>query len=307
MDQEGNRSSILKKINEKTRKAKRSRYSVLIYILTIFIAPIWIIFFNPCIMNIVLPILAILIPYKLYDENDLKKLLVVGIVAIILLGATMGFYHTTILYDQPSREIRSERRNLTNGTIDPIYGTEETVFNFTVELNRTVMEEKSFELYTNLSYVGAEGVREEHYEGYEMIQIKNTTEFYIEIKGLEERLFNHRFTLFIEENDDYIKERTSLGFGPVTLDRTSAFGMITLQQSLSTTIVFLLLMGVLWLKKRMDKSLVESTEGLEEKEEELEDYCPDCGHLLEGKKECDRCGWIKQIEEEIKEEENELE
>ncbi len=313
---ESGKRSIFSTINEKTRKVRRSRYSIPIYILTVFLVSIWLIFINPCLMNILLPILAILITYKLYDENNLKKLLVVGIGAIILLSFTMGSYHAGIIYDQPSRQLSSGPGALQNGTIEPIYGDSNTEFNFTVEVNVTRVNAsgEDISLYANISYTGPEGIRREDYEGYKMSPVNDSDvendfkEYYVVVSGLPERLFNHYFSLRKDvpvEEGDFAWERTSLGFGPITLDRTTALGMISLQQSFSTSVIFLLGMGLLWLKKRMDKSVVESTEGLEEKEEELEDSCPDCGHLLEGKKECDRCGWIKEPEDEMYDDEGE--
>ncbi len=310
------KKSILNVINEKARKIRKSRFSIPIYILTVFLASIWMIFINPCLMNILLPILAILIPYKLYDENNLKKLLVVGVAVIILLAFTMGFYHVGILYDQPARRLRSGTGALENGTIEPIYGDSGTEFNFTVEVNFTIAgtSEEKATLYANISFAEAEGIRREDYEGYEMKPVdendgnNETKEYYVIVSGLPERLFNHYFSLRKDvpiEEGDFSWVRTSLGFGPITLPQTTALGIITLQQSFSTSIIFLLGMGLLWLKKRMDRSVVESTEGLEEKEEGLEDYCPDCGHLLEGKKECDRCGWIKEPEDEMYDDEGE--
>jgi len=314
--EQSEKKSLLGKINHWTRKVRRSRYSIPIYVLTVFLASIWLIFINPCLMNILLPIFAILIPYKLYDENSLKKLLVVGIAAIILLAFTMGAYHVGILYDQPARELRSGPGALQNGTIEPIYGDSNTEFKFTIEVNltRASTSMENIKLYANISYAEVEGVRREDYEGYEMEPANDSDdesdikEFEVVVSGLPERLFNHYFSLRKDvpvEEDDFSWERTSLGFGPVTLERRTAFGMITLQQSFSTSVFFLLGMGLLWLKKRMDRSVVESTEGLEEKEEELEDSCPDCGHLLEGKKECDRCGWIKEPEDEMYDDEGE--
>jgi len=308
--EQSEKNSLLGKINRWTRKVKRSRYSIPIYILTVFLASIWLIFINPCLMNILLPILAILIPYKLYDENSLKKLLVAGIVAIILLSFTMGFYHIGIIYDQPARQLRSGPGALQNGTIEPIYGDSNTEFNFTIEVNFTTARasKENITIYANISYAEAEGIRREDYEGYEMSPVNNSEgdnevkEYYVVVSGLPERLFNHYFSLRKDvpvEEGDFSWERTSLGFGPITLERRTAMGMITLQQSFSTSVIFLLGIGLLWLKKHMDRSVAESTEGLEKKEEALEDHCPDCGHLLEGKKECDRCGWIKEPEDEM--------
>ncbi|MBS3790318.1 MAG: hypothetical protein KGY66_05315 [Candidatus Thermoplasmatota archaeon] len=265
-------------------------------------------------MQILLPILAILVPYKLYDENNLRKLLVVGIAAIILISFTMGSYHTVLLFDQSSTQLQSEQGNLRNGTIEPTYGDTSKTFNMTIELNKTFVQESNYTIYANISLTGTIGFGGEDYKGYNMTRVNDTegkngwVEYYAEVEVDDERLFNHYFSLKKDvpvEEGDFSWERTSLGFGPITLERKTALVMVTLQQSLSTSIIFLLGMGLLWLKKRMDRSVVESTEGLEEKEEELEDYCPECGHLLEGKKECDRCGWIKEPEDEMYDDEGE--
>ena len=320
-DEEG--ISLLETINKKTKVIKESKYSIPAYILTVFIASIWMIFMNPCLMNLLLPLIAILIPYKLYDENSFKKLVVVGIASIILIGLSMSLYHTGVIYDQPSRRIRSEDGRLLNGTVEPVYGDSGTTFNLTVDLSEDYLEEReirNYSLYANISYTGVEGLRREEYGGYQMEPVEDhngtggNVEYYVEVEDLSERLFNHYFSLKrnityeegeTEGEEDYAWTRTSLGFGPVTLPRTTALGMITLQQSLSTSVFYFLAFGLLWLKKRMDKSVSESTEGLEEKEKELEDSCPECGHLLEGKKECDRCGWVEEPEDEIYDEDGE--
>lgn len=314
MDEE-EKHPLLRKINELTRKANESRFSILVYIATVFVASIWVIFMNPCMMNLLLPILAILIPYKLYDEMDLKKLLVTGIAVIILISLTMAFYHTGVIYDQPSRQIRSEGRRMINGTVEPIYGDSGTSFNLTVELSWEFIERyenRNYTVYANLSFTETEGVRRRDYEGYEMSRVdetveeNQTVEYYVIVTDLPERMFNHYFSLKREvplEEDDYAWERTSLGFGPITLPRNNALRIITFQQSISTFLFFFLFMGLWWLKRRMDISVTQSTEGLEEKEKALDDSCPECGHLLEGKKECDRCGWVEEPEDEMFEEE----
>lgn len=319
--------SLLKKINEKTRRVRDSRYSIPIYLLTIFAASIWLIFFNPCLMYILLPIMAILIPYKLYDENSFKKLLVVGVVAVILLGFTMSGYYTFILFNQPAREVHSremmDERVIQNGTIDQIYGDSQTEFNLTVKVRMDVIREHipdidhndiDNNITANITYYGVVGVVGREYQTYNMTRVNQSTvengavRYYAIVRDLDESIFQYHFSLKtnMTEEDPWEKwEETEPNFGPVTLDEPFVLGVITLQESFNISLFFFLGMGILWLKKRMDKSVIESTEGLEEKEEELEDHCPDCGHLLEGKKECDRCGWIKDEKDEMFDDEGE--
>lgn len=319
--------SLLKRINEITMMVKESRYSIPIYILTVFATSVWLIFFNPCYMYIFLPIMAILIPYKLFDENSFKKLLVVGIVAVLLLGFSMASYHTFIYFNQPPREVHSEEkmqeRILENGTINRIYGDSETKFNFTVEVRLDVIEEyledidiKDIDnnIYTNVTYYPFVAMAGREYETYNMTRVNESSgengvvKYNATVTDFEESMFLHHFSIKtnMTEKDVWEEwEETERGYGPVTVDEPFVLGVITLQQSFSISIFFFLGIGILWLKKRMDRSVAESTEGLEEKEEELEDHCPDCGHLLEGKKECDRCGWIKEPEDEMYDDEGE--
>ncbi len=301
--------SFLQTINEKTKKAKNSRFSVPIYVLTSFLASVWLIFVNPCLMNILLPVIAILVTYKFYDEESFKKLIVAGLIVCILISLTTAVYQTGILYGRPSRDLSSQN-NLYNGTVNPIYGDTNTEFNLTVEVDENFIEnhdQENFTLYANFSSPTIEGIRQSEFKGYNMSKINGTNEYYAVVSDLPKRLFNHFFTLRINiteemgnmtEDSAYSWETTSLGFGPVTIKRSTALWQITLQRGIATTIVLLLGIGLLWVKKRMDTSVEESTEGLEKKEEELEDYCPECGHLLKGKDECDRCGWVRDIADE---------
>lgn len=377
--------SKLDRLKQKTKKVKESKYSILIYVGTIFVASLWLIFMNPCLMNLVLPILAILIPYKLYEEKDLKKIVATGVIVIILLAASTTLFQLGFIYDQPDQILRSE--NLQDGTVEPLYGDSSTTFNFTVNLTENFAQEwdsKDYTVYVNLTLSTIGGIGREPYEEYEMNGTEDEHMYYKEV-SLEERLFGHRFSLrrnvtdemtylfslrqteyedylnestispelreafedeghdvdedaeleedrewFVVEDDErryrieideddeelniydiletdgpedelerpfYTWERTSVGYGPVTIERTRAFQLLVGEYIISTSVVYLLGVGILWWKTRMDSSIEDSTEGLEEKEKELEDHCPECGSLLEGSEICERCGWEKGTKE----------
>lgn len=381
-------TSKLERLNQKMKRVKESKFSILIYIATIFVASLWLIFMNPCLMNLVLPILAILIPYKLYEEEELKKIVVAGIIVIILLSISTSLFQMGFIYDQPDQILRSD--NLEHGTVEPLYGDSTTTFNFTVNITETFSRDwdpKDYTVYTNLTLSTIGGISREPYEGYEMEPVKrgnSSVEYYKEVT-LEERLFGHRFSLrknvtdemtylfsldweeyarylnestvnetlreaFADEGYDveadanlskeddkwfiledgekkyrikiigeeeleihdilpdedgplYSWERTSVGYGPVTIERTRAFQLLTGEYVISTSVIYLLGIGILWWKKRMDSSVEESTEGLEEKEKELEDHCPECGALLKGADKCERCGAEIKLAEDLSEEE----
>ncbi len=77
--------------------------------------------------------------------------------------------------------------------------------------------------------------------------------FFIEISDLEEALYEHHFTLHVEQdNDDHVEE-TNRGFGPFTVGRSALYQTIMLQQTTSTLIIFIIFLGVLWWRKEMLK------------------------------------------------------
>ncbi len=375
--------SKLDKLNQKMEQVKDSKFSIPIYVATIFVASLWLIFVNPCLMNLLLPIIAILIPYKLYNEADLKKIIAAGIIVIILLSASTTLFQLGFIYDQPPQTLRSD--NLRDGTVEPLYGDSSTSFNFTVNVTENFAENWDPEDYTvcvNLTLSTVAGIGREAYEGYEMNSTGNGRQYYKELT-LEERLFGHRFSIkrnmtdettylfslnrtkyeryleegpinetltevFVDEGYEvednaslsigdekwfiseqgkkeyrikavdenlniykmngteedglegpfYSWERTSVGYGPVTIERMRAFQLLVGEYIISTSVLYLLGIGLLWWKKRMDSSVEESTEGLKEKEKELEDHCPECGTLLEGSDTCEECGWERKIEKE---------
>ncbi len=305
--------SGLKKFDNKFKKIKRSRFSLLAYIGTVYLVSIWLIFVNPCLMNIILPILAILVPYKLYGEDSLKKILVAGVVVILLLALTIASFQLGMIYDLRPQTLDSD--HFQEGRLEPMYiDGDDTTFNFTVELNkRHVTRGEDMNNYTidnhtvflNLTLSTVEYVGVMDYEGYEMNFYEDTNEtykYYKEITDLDERLYGHYFSvrrnMTIDGEQDHDWHTTSRGPGPITLERSRAFQLLTLEYFVSTVVVFLLALGLLWAKKRMDKSVSESVDGLEEKEKELEKYCPECGELLDSSETCNKCGWISEDKEE---------
>ncbi|MFP3872010.1 MAG: hypothetical protein ACLFVL_03925 [Candidatus Aenigmatarchaeota archaeon] len=292
-------TSKLDELNKRFRKVKQSRFSLLVYIGTVFVASLWLIFVNPCLMNVLHPVLAILIPYKLYDENDLKKLFIVGIVSVLLIALSISAFQLGLIYDRPPRLLRSE--HFQDGSVEPLYGDSSTSFNFTVNITREYLERDDVENYTvylNLTVTTAAGVGTKDYEKYEMERIAETNHTYTyhtEVSGLDERLYGHYFSvrrnMTIEGEPDYDIHRTSRGYGPITIERSRAFRLLTFEYFFSTVAIFLFGLLILWLKRRMDRGVKESTEGLEEKEKELEDQCPECGALLGESKKCDECEW----------------
>lgn len=375
---EKNRDPVLKRIKKKLERAKKSRYSVLIYIATVFLISVWLIL-DICLMTIIVPILAVLAPYKLYQEKNIKKIVVVGVVVILLISVTGSIYQLGIIFEKSPQRLSSYP--LSDGRLDSLYGDQDTEFQFDVNLSKDYVRGieddfvlENFTVYTNLTVSTAEGFRVQDYEGFEMdrvslftmnrtdvelehnttisendklwealqnkmeeiendLRLYNETEetglwwirdeegedkYSIElneeemavydetveeyhysrvVSGLDEELFSHRFSIkrnrtHIETNESYEDwKRTSHAFGPITLSERSAFQRMMYQYSFSTMIIFLFVIGLLWVKREMDKSVSESTEGLEEKEKELDEYCPECGTLLKGETVCEECGW----------------
>lgn len=274
------------KILDKVRKVKESRYALFIYIITIILTSIWTLF-DLCLANIALPILAVLIPLKLFKENNLKKIAIAGIIAIIIVLVLTSFYQVGFFYGQTVTEVESS--NLVEGKVNNIYGPPETEFNFTVKL-RDEQQTNVSTVYLNLTHVSwGTNEGEEVEESFEMKRLSDGKTYYYEL-NLEEKSYLHHFALKRETQEDTEWEETEKAFGPLTISFSNTFKNFIVRVVPLPIMVFLVILSLIWLKKSLDKSKEKSTEGLDEKEKELEEVCPNCGALLKGNENCPECG-----------------
>lgn len=280
----------IRKFKKRVRTVKKSKYSLLIYILTIFVSSIWTIF-TPCISYLAIPILAVYIPSRFYGENGFKKLVVAGFVGTLLITSSATLYHSNYFYTQEMTPVDSPNNILTEGGVDRIYENTEDPFNFTVLVdesrlgdNHTVHLNLSYELWTA---EGSEVVK----KSYEMNSIGNGT--YFKEIDLDERRYFHRFAVNHTEDSMVVWEETDQAYGPMTLPFEHTLISIFVQRTPVPVLVFLFIISILWWKNKIKESKEKSTEGLKEKEEKLEDYCPKCGELMEGSDQCPECGFIR--------------
>ena len=296
----------LENILTKIRKYKDSKYSILIYIGVMILASIWTVY-NLCLTSIILPLLAILIPLKLFKENSLKKIAISGLIAILVIIIVLSVYQLSFFYNQPIDVVNSQ--NLENGSIDKVYGNTEESFNFTVGVSENI--ENNYTVYLNLSHSRwIEGESQDINESYKMKPLDDNSTYYYQLK-VNESVYLHHYSLKQNFSGNLVWEETDQALGPLTIPIMSAFSNMIISNLPPPVIIFLFMLLLLFWRRTSGRGKKKSTEGLEEKEEELEDYCPECGTLLKGKDICQKCGTEvrKKVEEErkLKEKEEDLE
>lgn len=295
MDKNGYKK-ILKKLSSRFEKPDDPKYAILKYVIYVyaFSLPFIIIlsYFNPCFLNLVIPAIAVLVPYKLFKEKSLKKVFIAGIIAVLLLNLTFTAYQVEgIYFSQEPGDLSSDV--LSEGTVDKVYGKQKTKFNFTVDLDTTKLQTDNYTVYVNITWLTTTQGEEDNYRSFEMNNITNSQYYYLfnlKEEDMQDRLYSHHFSIKKNTTNGVKWEETDSSFGPFTISRFDAYQVIMLQQVISSILFFVLVIGMVWWRKRMTTSREKSTEGLDEKEKELEDYCPQCGALLEGETTCPECG-----------------
>ncbi|MFW5927706.1 MAG: hypothetical protein ACOCSL_00790 [Thermoplasmatota archaeon] len=287
---------ILKKLSSRFDKPDDPKYAILKYVIYVyaFSLPFIIIFsyFNPCFFNLVIPAIAVLVPYFLFKEKSLKKVFIAGIIAVLLVNLTFTAYQIEgIYFSQEPGDLSSDV--LSDGTIDNVYGEQKTRFNFTVNLNKNQIQTDNYTVYLNITWLTTTQQEKGNDRSFEMNELNNSRYYYIfnlKEHDMMDRLYSHHFSIKMNTTDGVEWEETDSNFGPFTVSRWDAYQMIMLQQVISSVLFFILVLGMIWWRKRMTTSREKSTEGLEEKEKKLDDYCPECGTLLEDETTCPECG-----------------
>lgn len=281
----------ISELKKKVKSVKKSKHALLIYVSAIFISSIWTIF-TPCISYLAIPILAVYIPSRFFGENKIKKLVIAGLLGTLLITSTATLYHSNYFYTQEMTQVESPNDILTEGGVDRIYEKTEEGFNFTVRVDVDRLGE-NYTVHLNISHElwsadGAEVIE----DSYNMSSLGDGL-YYKEIE-LEERRYFHRFAVNYTEDGISVWEETDQAYGPMTLPFEHTLVSIFVQRTPVPLLVFLFIMSILWWKEKIKEGRKKSTEGLDEKEKDLEDYCPECGELFEGANACPECGYKRE-------------
>ncbi len=275
-------------IIESIESLKDKPYALPIYSLTVVGLSLLFVFgrMDICLMNIIVAILAVLIPYKFYKEKNIKKVFYAGVIALLLIALIGTGYHIHIIYSQESMVIVSDNME---GELEPLYGDADTAFQGTVRIKEDIDVDQVF---INLTFQSTIDPFEEEVESYplEYVPEENIYRNNSIVTG-EEMMFNHHFSMNYSDGNETYWEETERAFGPVTLSRGNTFVSIILLITVAPFISFSLLIGLLWWLKRMKSSKNVGTDELEKKDSELDYYCDSCGSdLTPDSKECPGCG-----------------
>ncbi len=275
-----NRDSMVRFFKE----LKEKPYALPVYSLTTVAVTLPLIFgVDLCLMNVLAGMMAILVPYKIYGDKDLKKVFYSGALAIVIISLIGSVYHVHILYGQEVEVLESEHLE---GYLDILYGRGDTVFEGTVSIKGEVDVNQVF---LNLTYQSPDDPMKEDTISYELAPDGDL--YGNSIVTDREAIFNHHFALNYSEGNETFWEETDGSFGPVTLSRGNTFVSIMIIRSIVPFLFFLPLLGLLWWLGYMRKSKEVGKDVLEEKESRLEHYCDSCGEdLSKEMKVCPRCG-----------------
>ncbi len=232
----------------------------------------------------IIPIAAVLIPLKLFGIEGVKKIFIMGAISILVIATLFAGFQTYYIYDQEPDILETDY--LKNGSVENLYGDMDTTFYFSVDITTEVWANHT--VYLNITYPG-EMFDLPRVEGYEMEQVNSTS--YRIAMDFDVNPMNHYFSVYMEEGDESLWNETDKGFGPVVISRSYFITFMFLRFTTAPFLLFILLLSLVWWKQQVRKGKLDSTLGLEDKESALDDSCPRCGELLDGKDECSGCDW----------------
>ena len=238
---------------------KYNSFSIYLLFTYLFSLPLIfvLLYVDPCLFNLLISGFALIIPYKLFEVKEFKTLAVVGIVVLILLGITFTVYQVEGIYvGREPDELSSQ--HLIQGSIDRVDGEVNEEFTFSVivtnETYQELIEDDNYTVKVTLSRYIEEGEEAVDYEMDYQEDVEDLGKRYqIQISDLEEALYEHYFTLQVEQDDDDHVEETNRGFGPFTVGRRGLYQTILIQQTTQTLIIFFIFLGFLWWRKGMLK------------------------------------------------------
>ena len=101
-----------------------------------------------CLINLIVPLVFIGVLWKLKIQS-IKHLLIIGLLGALVITGLYADFATRYYLDLPEQEAESENGDLYDGMVTPVYGTSDTLYNFTI----TVRLPNSTSEVTNMTVV----------------------------------------------------------------------------------------------------------------------------------------------------------
>ncbi|MFW6196550.1 MAG: hypothetical protein ACOC5D_04355 [Thermoplasmatota archaeon] len=148
---------------------------------------------------------------KFFQEKDLKKIALGGVITVLLIGLIGTSYHRTVVYDQKPKTLTSE--NIVEGELLEIHNETKDTYEFEAKVSEDVDD---YEIFINLT--SERRGESENYTMEKKNNSKNMHEFVFEAK--EGEFYEHHFALKINESNKSKWEKTESVSGPVTVGKT---------------------------------------------------------------------------------------
>ncbi|MFO8109900.1 MAG: hypothetical protein R6U17_05190 [Thermoplasmata archaeon] len=273
-------------LKDKIENVKNTPYAILVYSLTITAICTLLVFshMDICLMNTLIPIVAVVIPYHIYKERNIKKIVYAGVIALILLASIGTLYHIDVFYSQEPATLDSE--HVKEARLNRLYGDADTEFEATLQLHDSIDEVN--QVFVNFTYQSLENPMETEEIFWDLVTDDNISFNYTTALG-KENVFNYHFSINYTDGNNIVWEETDKAFGPLTMSKVNLAPMIMIQRTIMPFITFLLIIGLLWWKEKMKASKAVGSDVLDKKESKLEEYCNSCGEFLDDKGECPNC------------------
>lgn len=302
---------------------KKSKLIVPVYILLIVATSVLLIVLNACLAGILIPVAMFAIPYWL-GERRLKVMALSALLVVLLNSFAIGALDTSNLlgYRVSTQNSGGEMPVISNGTVSPALGGENTVFNYTLTLTFAGAQVDETHVYLNIS-------EQQQYDpkrtrSYPMNEtdpsdynLTDGKEYYLNVR-LKRNIHYFHFAANVNGSwyDTLAHDAVAgdySGIGPINMAFLDLYTLSLLSTGIwmlfTSILFFIILMMYWWLGKariervkwreRLEK------EGLLEKEALPEQvFCPKCHKpVSEYAKRCPHCGAVIEEVEKFGEEE----
>ena len=269
-----------------------------------------------CLRAAITPVVLLALLWK-FDVKSAKKLVIIGLVASVVFGGVLAAYYINYYTNLPGDIARSDEtvrwnsslRVLDNGTVTPLYGDDETLFNFTL----TVYLDRNDTVVDNVSVVisGVKFPRADA-DNYTMNLLsrdsENKTERYYYATTLSNPVNAFAFWATVNHTNFTAGQSTARGYtfvdGPV-FDSTGAIAALIIPISIVSAVVdfipiyAIIVLMIWWTRKsrKMREAQLEKWMAEKEKkkaEEAKETKVPSLAKAMGVEKEdtfvCSECG-----------------